>query len=130
MNMEKKCGNCKSYWNSECHNRELKSMVGISAEDEFTYLTEEGHLSEYIKENDSKAYELADIVLNKLKDTDYIKKNKKEINSYKDVDTHEEFLNEFVEIMDDMISSFVIPKLKDTEVSFEIDSDFCCKFWE
>lgn len=127
--MEQKCFNCKSFWSGKCHNKDFKKMLGVDMQDEFVYLTEQGELSEYIRENSDNGYEIANIVLSTLKNKGYIKKNRKEITSYEDIDDDEFFVN-FEEIMDSMISNFVIPRLKNVEVNFDVDPEFCCKFWE
>lgn len=129
--MEKKCFNCKYYNNGECCNKDFRRSFNQNViEDNFVVLTESGVLAEHIRENDDKIYNLANIILENLNELEYIKKSKKKINNYRDIDSYEEFLINSTEIMDDLISSFVIPSLVNVKINYNVDSEFCCKFWE
>lgn len=130
--MERKCKTCKWYHNNKCHNKEFReSIQGNTPEDEFIELTESGILAEYIKENkESQAYELAYKVLERLYELDYIKKSKKKLWDFKNIDDGEEFLNEFTETVDSVISSFVMNRIKDVKMEYEVDNEFGCRFWE
>ncbi|HID0768133.1 TPA: hypothetical protein ACXDAZ_002663 [Clostridium botulinum] len=129
--MEQKCFNCKYYWDGECNNKDFKKMVaGNSIKDDFISIIESGCLSEYSKEQKKKVYELADMALKNLTDLEYIKKSKKKIKTYEDIDKYKLFLINFIEISDEIISDYIVPKLKNTEPSYYVDSEFGCKFWE
>lgn len=130
--MEKKCKTCKWYYDNKCYNKDFReSIQGNTPEDEFIELTESGILEGYIRENkENQAYELAYKVLERLYELDYIKKSKKKLWDFKNVDDSEEFLNEFTETMDSIISSFVMNRIKDIKMEYEINSEFGCRFWE
>lgn len=129
--MENKCFNCRFYNNGKCYNKDFRRSFNQNViEDNFVALTESGVLAEHIKENDDKIYNLANIILENLNELEYIKKSKKKINNYRGIDSYEEFLINSTEIMDDLISSFVIPSLVNVKINYNVDSEFCCKFWE
>lgn len=129
--MEKKCSNCRYYNNGECYNKDFRRSVNQNVtEDNFIALTETGCLAEHIRENDDKIYNLANIILENLNELEYIKKSKKKINNYSSIDSYEEFLINSTEVMDEIISSFVIPSLVNVKINYNVDSEFCCKFWE
>lgn len=129
--MEKKCANCKYYNLGECMSKDFRESINPKkSKDDFIYLTESGLLAEGIRENNKNIYELANVVINKLYELEYIKKTKKKINTYKDIDNYEEFLQNYIEKVDETISNFVIPQLKDVDMDYNVNKDFCCKFWE
>ena len=104
-------------------------VSGSTPKNEFISLTETGELAEYIREC-GKGYELADMVLERLNELEYIKKSKKKIWNFKDIDDYDNFLINFTEIVDEIISSFILPELENVKMDYEINSDFGCRFWE
>ena len=131
--MENKCRTCRNYYMGECCSIDFKKSVSQETpEDTFYNLTESGRLSEYIlEEKQDEIYTLIKITLNNLKELGHLKKSVDKIKDISEIDTDELFTQSCVEIIDDIISGFVLDNLgADEGTEFQTDSEFCCKFWE
>lgn len=73
--MDRCCFNCKWYYNSTCNCKEFKQNISIkNTKNGITYI-EDGTLAENIRENFC-FHELSNMIIDKLKNEDYLKKNK------------------------------------------------------
>ena len=128
--MEKICQYCKSYCNGKCINKDFKNSVSATSciDDKANDLFEEGYVSEYLREHVDTDGVIA-IVIDMLKEGDYIKKNRKEI-EYNKLDDYDGLENELVEMCDDVLSGLVLPRIKNVNINLEVESEFSCKYWE
>lgn len=127
--MDKCCFNCKWYYNATCNNKEFKQNINIESRNDGTTYVEDGILAETIRENFCFS-ELSKMIIDKLKETDCLKKNKN-INNYFNI---EDLENDIVEMVDYALSQSImnyfdsdcnVDKIKITD-----NSNFSCCYWE
>lgn len=125
--MEKCCKTCKWFDFGECINKDFKKLFNNAPEYNFNSLIE-GDLSDYIRES-GKCYEIAKIIIDELENNEFIKKTKK-LESYKKQVDDYVLENNFIEVVDEIISDFVIDRLSDIQNIVEVEQNFMCKYWE
>lgn len=126
--MDRCCFNCKWHNNTTCNCKEFKQNISIeNINNGITYI-EDGILSETIRENFC-FNELSNMIVDKLKNEDYLKKNK---NIYKfNIEALE---NDIVEMIDDALSKSIMnyfdSDCNKNKIKIANNSNFNCWYWE
>lgn len=125
---DKSCLNCKWYYKKKCNCNDFTGNMLIEIKQNGTTYVEDGILVETVKENFCFS-ELSRIIIDKLKDEDYLKNNKN-INKF----SVEELENNIVEMIDDSLSKSIINYfnfgLYDADLKIANPREFSCCYWE
>lgn len=122
--MEKKCTTCKWYCNKKCICKDTTASLEaeLSGSDGVTYI-EQGYLNEALQEN-MASEGVIKLVIEELKEQDYIKKNIGKLNS----DTLE---NEIREYIDECLSKSIMNYFGDSTSDINIvhpEKFYCCNW--
>lgn len=124
----KNCLNCKWYYSKKCNCNDFTGNIMIETKQDGTTYVEDGILSETIREN-FKFKELANLIIDKLRDEDYLKKNKN-INKF----NIEDLENDITEMIDCALSGGIMNyfdgSLFDANLEINEPREFSCCYWE
>ena len=124
--MEKSCRTCKWFRNGKCFNKEVNSNIQIANDHDGVTYVENGYLSENIHEN-VNVNEIAKLVIEKLYEQDFIKKNKN-ISKF----NCEDIEDELAEIIDGALSRGIMNYFNSEsgkEIKINEPRDFHCSCW-
>lgn len=122
--MNRCCITCKWYYKQKCNCKDL-NMTAITKDDGTKYV-EDGLLSANIEEN-VLTKDIINMVVEKLQEQDYIKKNKS-IKNFNDEDLE----RELIETIDDKLSYGIMNYFYGESDDIEINNPdtFSCCYWE
>lgn len=123
--MERKCTTCKWYYNQKCNCNDLNIGATTNDDDGVKYV-EDGLLSANIEES-GLTKDIIKIIIQELKEQDYIKKNKN-IKNFND----EEIERELIETIDNKLSKGIMNYFNGEceEVEIYNPDEFSCCYWE
>ena len=128
--MEKKCKTCKYYHGGYCYNKQVGEAISTQRDASIRPI-EEGYFDEYLKEQESKLYKLSNLVISELEERNYIKKNRKNIKDFAEVDIEEYYLLRAIEEISDLVLSFYANSSEDITQPMEVlNKEFGCVYWE
>lgn len=124
--MEKCCQTCKYNNHSKCMNEEFQYNIGIMNRN---IELENENIKKYIN-NYIDIENITDPIINNLNDNNYISKEQKTL-SIKKLNNYNEIKVNLTEILASIINQVVMDEILDNiELNYEVEPNFCCKYWE
>lgn len=126
--MDKCCRICRWFNNKQCKCKELKNNITINNSNDGVTYVEDGYFSGNIEENLGFT-KLKNLIIQKLQDEGYIKKNKN-INKFDIEDIEPEIIELIDEDLSGSIENYFSNDSSNSELTIGNNDEFYCCYWE